>query len=512
MKNLLQRQSKDEDCTVALFSVAHGLTEATSTHSLSNPHNVNCTLTLLAHLFDYGLAPKDVMIVVPYAAQKQLYITALKEFAKWAANQAERPALREASKTMANIKVQVVTIDSVQGTESSWVIFDTVVTDRPGFLTEKARPAVACSRAQDALIVIGNPDGLKARSIHFDTRSYKLKGTSLGALFQFCKDKNMVVNWPQENDITELQQAIADATAPEREGGIEQLRIGTGVREAVPTFFNTWVVQSSTEATDNDNPWGTDTMTSNEGKGKAKTTDNGDSRDTDPMASNEGFCNVTSSNATDEEPVDFPTVTSDLNEWREGEEQFGAFHDRDRELKADMKLAIERSLETISHDSHASSSKATVPSDTELKAPSYGRPSAAGKPIDLNVAKKLSDKFYKSVNFSGLVGDDDCGSASGRATDSTSTSIEAPCQPCVTTPSFDNENKAVIEQEAATTTMNAKATVPAGMEDFYSSFNRFQPMENASVQVSSTDADSKEEEVATWEQVGEEQEGDDLWS
>ena len=58
-------------------------------------------------------------------------------------------------------KVEVAKVDSYQGREKKFVIFDTVVASQIGFLREPGRLNVGLSRARDGLWIICNAKGLE---------------------------------------------------------------------------------------------------------------------------------------------------------------------------------------------------------------------------------------------------------------------------------------------------------------------------------------------------------------
>jgi hypothetical protein len=94
-------------------------------------------------------------------------------------------------------KISVVFIDSVQGTQSSWVTMDTVRSDSLGFLKSTNRMVVGISRACDGLIVIGNSRRLESAYIE---KGREYMDSPLGKIVSYCKDNEMF--FPQDPDWT----------------------------------------------------------------------------------------------------------------------------------------------------------------------------------------------------------------------------------------------------------------------------------------------------------------------
>ena len=97
-------------------------------------------LNLLVHIITVT-PPDKIGIITPYVAQKTAYLRALDKLHK-----------QDPSKNYQSVKVD--TIDSFQGSERHVIIFDTVITDKPGFMERKERLLVAMTRARDFQVII----------------------------------------------------------------------------------------------------------------------------------------------------------------------------------------------------------------------------------------------------------------------------------------------------------------------------------------------------------------------
>lgn len=86
-----------------------------------------------------------------YRAQLKLYHMALS-------------LLGEQGSDMSKIKAR--TVDSMQGSQAPLIILDLVVTDKLGFLRNKNRLNVACSRGMDGLIIIGDTRSIFKQPIY----------------------------------------------------------------------------------------------------------------------------------------------------------------------------------------------------------------------------------------------------------------------------------------------------------------------------------------------------------
>ena len=170
---------------VAWVNVVEGKAEQNVNASRFNLANVPSVLFWVAQLLGHGVQPADILLVVPYNGQIALYRLALVQFTKWLEEQPTQ-VFKEAAAKMS--QCHLVSFDSVQGTESSWVIVDTVVTDFFGFLQETSRIVVALSRARDGLIIVGNAQGLEAANKN-TARMYHR--SPLGKAIDWCKQQGM---------------------------------------------------------------------------------------------------------------------------------------------------------------------------------------------------------------------------------------------------------------------------------------------------------------------------------
>lgn len=67
--------------------------------------------------------------------------------------------------------IRVRTVNKMQGSQASFIILYIVVTEKTGFLRVRNRANVACTRAQDGMIIVGDVDQLltlpKCKRLHF---------------------------------------------------------------------------------------------------------------------------------------------------------------------------------------------------------------------------------------------------------------------------------------------------------------------------------------------------------
>ena len=64
------------------------------------------------------------------------------------------------------IDIQVKTVNSMQGRQAEFVIFDFVATSNIGFMRLQNGVNVACSRAMDRMVILGDVDGILKEKIH----------------------------------------------------------------------------------------------------------------------------------------------------------------------------------------------------------------------------------------------------------------------------------------------------------------------------------------------------------
>ena len=118
-------------------------------------------LNLLLHP-DTGIRGQDIVIIIPYLAQRVQHIRALKEAS----------ILNRSLE-----KVIVLTVDKFQGQESDIIILDLVIRTNKNsaysFMTDRHRLNVAISRARDVLITIGDVNKYNLRSTKNPPTQYR---------------------------------------------------------------------------------------------------------------------------------------------------------------------------------------------------------------------------------------------------------------------------------------------------------------------------------------------------
>ena len=116
-----------------------------TTMSRYNTDNVFAIVSLLRQAFAYGIQGSEVVVLTPYAAQRQKYRSTFLKL---------RNATFQA--------VDVRTIDSFQGGEATYVIVDMVVTAQLGFVGDVNRLNVALTRCRDGLMIVGEIDAARS--------------------------------------------------------------------------------------------------------------------------------------------------------------------------------------------------------------------------------------------------------------------------------------------------------------------------------------------------------------
>jgi predicted DNA helicase len=107
--------------------------------STSNPAQAERTAREVQRLLSRGLAPSDLAVITPYAAQARL--------------------LREALRSALDAGLECGTVDAFQGREKQAVVVDLVRSNdegEVGFLADTRRMNVALTRAMRLLLVIGD--------------------------------------------------------------------------------------------------------------------------------------------------------------------------------------------------------------------------------------------------------------------------------------------------------------------------------------------------------------------
>lgn len=124
-----------------LYSVK-GETEEDATKSQFNITNASMILNLIALMIDKKIVQSHEVLIMTFCrAQVRMYQQALRSWSM------ENPAM---------IDVRALTADQMQGSQAPFIIMDTVVTTRLGFLKLRNRVNIACSRAQDGLMIVGD--------------------------------------------------------------------------------------------------------------------------------------------------------------------------------------------------------------------------------------------------------------------------------------------------------------------------------------------------------------------
>ncbi|KAI5269518.1 hypothetical protein E4T47_06991 [Aureobasidium subglaciale] len=154
-------------------NVATPTMKSRDSHSRANPGNAAWVILVLFPILREEFGEKmheDLMLLVPYAKQKELYLRWYFELRKqgWTDKQLPR----------------ISTIDVSHGDESKFVIFDLVNDEYEGFLQDPARTCVAWGRAKDGMFVIGgnmsHVDGdFKIKKFRDATDGDKLKDFAL---------------------------------------------------------------------------------------------------------------------------------------------------------------------------------------------------------------------------------------------------------------------------------------------------------------------------------------------
>ncbi|KAI8265029.1 hypothetical protein K4K56_005220 [Colletotrichum sp. SAR 10_98] len=139
-----------------IVNISEGEEERIGT-SIANRANLNYVFYLIFRLFGQGFPscfnPDEqgtLMIITPYSAQATEYI---REWSKCNANDSMRS------------KVTFKTVDDSMSAEADIVIYDTVRTDKMGFVPDAERMAVATTRARGANITILRKDEWAKKSI-----------------------------------------------------------------------------------------------------------------------------------------------------------------------------------------------------------------------------------------------------------------------------------------------------------------------------------------------------------
>jgi hypothetical protein len=120
----------------------------TAASSFSNAGEADVMLQLLGILLDGGVSGKDVAVITPYDAQRQLL--------------RGRISARHGA-----IGIDVDSVDAFQGRESNFVVVSMVRSNsqrKVGFFDKDTRLNVAITRARYCLVIVGNQDTLRSAS------------------------------------------------------------------------------------------------------------------------------------------------------------------------------------------------------------------------------------------------------------------------------------------------------------------------------------------------------------
>lgn len=140
----LTKEKTDDACVTFYDTAGAGWEEEVEESSLSkrNVNEAKLVLDQVQQLCNSGLAPQDIAVIAPYAAQ-----------VRWLRQNAEYN------------KLEVDTVDGFQGREKEAVVMCTVRSNKigeVGFLSDARRMNVALTRARRKLIVIGDSATLGA--------------------------------------------------------------------------------------------------------------------------------------------------------------------------------------------------------------------------------------------------------------------------------------------------------------------------------------------------------------
>ena len=140
----LSKETTDDACVTFYDTAGAGWDEEIEEGSLSkrNVNEAKLVLDQVQQLCNSGLAPQDIAVIAPYAAQ-----------VRWLRQNAEYN------------KLEVDTVDGFQGREKEAVVMCTVRSNsigEVGFLSDARRMNVALTRARRKLIVIGDSATLGA--------------------------------------------------------------------------------------------------------------------------------------------------------------------------------------------------------------------------------------------------------------------------------------------------------------------------------------------------------------
>ena len=132
----------------------------------------------------------NIFTLTPYKQQMQVHNRRMKTLAS------QRPGFWKANKE--DVKVVSQTLMGIQGAENKIVIMDLTIGERIGFLKDDGHTLVGCSRASDALYIVGDVSELKKM------RDYRT--LAIGRLVQYCEDQGLVGVKPMQSYINGEQE------------------------------------------------------------------------------------------------------------------------------------------------------------------------------------------------------------------------------------------------------------------------------------------------------------------
>ena len=134
-----------------------------------NSRSASAALNLGLDMIRKGvLQPGQLLIMTSYWAQYTLYRSAVRTLAL------NKPRMAD---------IQVSTVDSMQGREAEFIIFDFVATEKIGFLRLRNRINVACSRAMDGMVILG--------SVNKILKEKEARRRHLGNIFNYLKARRL---------------------------------------------------------------------------------------------------------------------------------------------------------------------------------------------------------------------------------------------------------------------------------------------------------------------------------
>jgi hypothetical protein len=179
-RKVMKRLGVASGYTVAWFEVSNSRAERENYGNLStkNPINVGAAMYFMFELLSMDVKPSEILIVTPYSAQNALYVATLKKLPIFL-----RTLGVQWNDIADNIRdIEVVTVDSIQGMQRRFVIFDTVVTEVLGHVEELERVVTAITRAVDAVLFLGNYVSLQQ-----NVKKHQWAGSALNHIVNHCK-------------------------------------------------------------------------------------------------------------------------------------------------------------------------------------------------------------------------------------------------------------------------------------------------------------------------------------